>query len=293
MMARVPNRRLLIVVSIVLLVATIAGVVRNQLRVAEARKRRASELAIRQALFDRLVPVALSNCRLERFGEENDGGYLMCANLLDDVQSAYSYGISGYDKWGCDVSTRLRIPLHQYDCFNATRPACPDGRPIFHDECVGPSRETREGRLFDAIAAQVATNQDDGKRLVMKMDVEGAEWESLQSAPDALFDRIDQLVLEFHWGQDAEHRWVFDPRHVALLERLQRFFHVAHVHFNNASCTEGLAPFPTWAYEVTFVSKRLAELDASRTPVQPHPLDAPNNPRFAECQASGLVASAP
>ena len=38
----------------------------------------------------------------------------LCANLLGDVKSAYSYGISGYDQWGCDVSTRLRVPVHQY-----------------------------------------------------------------------------------------------------------------------------------------------------------------------------------
>ena len=45
-------------------------------------------------------------------------GYLLCANLLGSVQAGYWYGISGYDKWGCDVSTRLKVPLHQDHCFN-------------------------------------------------------------------------------------------------------------------------------------------------------------------------------
>src|SRR5262245_15887939 len=56
----------------------------------------------RQQLFDLLQPVALANCQLERFGEPHDGGYLMCRNLLEDVGAGYSYGISGYDQWGCD-----------------------------------------------------------------------------------------------------------------------------------------------------------------------------------------------
>src|SRR5262245_7629246 len=60
----------------------------------------------RQTLFQEIQPVALKNCDLQRFGEANDGGYLMCANLLDSVGSGYSYGISGYDGWGCDVSQR-------------------------------------------------------------------------------------------------------------------------------------------------------------------------------------------
>src|SRR5918994_4781972 len=91
----------------------------------------------RQALFEMLQPVALSNCQLERFGEAHDGGYLMCSNLLGDVESGYSYGINGYDKWGCDISEKFKVPVHHYDCFNTTQPACPGGKTIFHAECVG------------------------------------------------------------------------------------------------------------------------------------------------------------
>ena len=59
-----------------------------------------------------LRPVALSNCRLERFGEAHDGGYLMCGNLLENVQAGYSYGIDGYDQWGCDISTKRNVTVH-------------------------------------------------------------------------------------------------------------------------------------------------------------------------------------
>ncbi len=75
---------------------------------------RAADPSVRQRLFDLLQPVSLANCELARFGEANDGGYLMCANLLSEVQGAYSYGISGYDKWGCDMATTAGVRLHQY-----------------------------------------------------------------------------------------------------------------------------------------------------------------------------------
>jgi hypothetical protein len=105
-----------------------------------------------QSLFTELQPEGLSNCQLERFGESHDGGYLMCSNLLNEVTAGYSYGISGYDKWGCDLSRRSRIPVHQYDCFNLTRPSFPGGRTIFHEECVaGRNRRDRQGRLFDTM----------------------------------------------------------------------------------------------------------------------------------------------
>jgi hypothetical protein len=63
--------------------------------------------ADRQALWNELRPVALKNCTLRRFGSVNDGGYLMCENLLSGTESAYSYGIDTEDNWGCEVSQKL------------------------------------------------------------------------------------------------------------------------------------------------------------------------------------------
>ncbi len=237
----------------------------------------------REALFHMLQPVALANCQLERFGETHDGGYLMCGNLLQDVQSGYSYGIGGYDKWGCDLSTRFDVTIHQYDCFNTTQPACSGGNTVFHAECVGDKTETVDGRVFDTVKNQVAGNGDRAKRLVLKIDVEGAEWETFLSVPDEILERVDQMAVEFHWLRD-DAQWVHDDRYLRVVRRLKQFFEIAHLHFNNASCDDHLKPFPTWAYEVLFVSKRLALVDRSRKAGGLHPLDAPNKPSIADCQ---------
>jgi hypothetical protein len=233
--------------------------------------------AAREALFELLQPVALSNCQLERFGEAHDGGYLMCRNLLDGVQSGYSYGIDGYDQWGCDISTKRKIPVHEYDCFNTNVPACPAAQTRFHAECVAETRKTNDGRQFDTIANQFAKNGDSSKRIVMKIDVEGAEWDSFLAVPDETLQQIDQLAVEFHG--------VHEGKSVAVVQRLKKFFEVVHVHYNNASCIGGMEPFPSWAYEVLFVSKRLAVVDASAKPVAHSPLDARNISVFRDCQA--------
>lgn len=289
------RRRSWIVTAGVLVLVVIAGlVVRNQVKVYRNRLKSEQERLAREAviqrrhtLYEMLQPVALANCRLERFGETHDGGYLMCANLLDALQAGYSYGISGYDKWGCDMSSLLKIPLHQYDCFDTNQPACPTGQTIFHAECVGDTAKVESGRSFDTIANQITRNGDGGKRIVLKIDVEGAEWDSFTATPDDVLQRIDQLVVEFHWVYDEKHQWIHDEeKYLRVVARLKQFFHVVHIHHNNYSCVGGLEPFPAWAYEVLFVSKRLGVVDAAPKPRDLSALDAPNNPQIADCQTA-------
>ena len=230
---------------------------------------------VRRILFREIQPVKLANCNLERFGEAHDGGYLVCGNLLGAVQSAYSYGISGYDGWGCDVSRRLGVTVHQYDCFDLRRPSCSGGTTVFHGECIGTLAGIQDGRPFGTLATQIAYNRDNGKHLVVKMDVEGAEWDSFITAPDDILRRIDQLVVEFH-GLDQS-------RYIVAVRKLKQFFHVAHLHWNNYSCVGDQQPFPAWAYEILFVNKRIGVLGPSGEVVLPHPLDAPNRPDAPEC----------
>jgi hypothetical protein len=233
---------------------------------------------VREALHAALAPMHITNCELQRFGSVNDGGYLMCGNLLKPAQAVYSYGIDGNDAWGCDVAGPLNIPLHQYDCFNTAAPRCSGNAvPQFHAECVGPARATVEGRPFDTIAAQIDTNGDTGKRLIMKMDVEGWEWRSLAAAPDHVLQAIDQLAIEFHRVEDRAY--------LETTARLNEFFYVAHVHTNNYECRPGFEPFAGPVFEALLVNKRIAVADPSVDARGPSPLDAPNNPAFADCQA--------
>jgi hypothetical protein len=231
---------------------------------------------VRQNLLEELRPVALKNWTLERIGSANDGGYLMCGNLLDDIESAYSYGIGPADDWGCEVSRRHNVPVHQYDCFDPGRPQCPGGRAVFHDECIAGTPAVVESRIFDTLSRQIVRNGDARKTLVVKMDVEGAELDALMRTPQWVLARIDQLAVEFHGT---------DERYLDLVRTLKRTFHVAHLHFNNQSCAYRYSPFPAWAYQVLFVNKRRAQVDPSLPPpVLPNPLDAPDFSIGRDCQ---------
>jgi hypothetical protein len=300
------TRRRVATVAGAVIVLTLGAVVRNQVKVhrgrlarAEAMQRRHPVIPLppevvsaRQALFAMLQPVTIANCELERFGERNDGGYLMCGNLLEQVQAGYSYGISGYDDWGCEISKEADVEVHQYDCFNTERPWCVLGDTTFHEECVADAPAIIGGRRFDTVASQFARNGDTGKRVVFKIDIEGAEWDTILAMPDATLRQIDQMAVEFHWDEDPRLGWAHDARYLRAVARLREFFEVGHIHYNNASCVGDLAPFPSFAYEVLFVSKRLAVVDPGRPAIGVHQEDAKNNWALADCQAVGRPARA-
>ena len=94
---------------------------------------------VRQRLLQELQPVTLENCTLERFGSPNDGGgYPMCANLLGNIQSAYS--VRGGRTTGAArlLSATMWWSINRIVFFN------PPGRGVlrrsvrvFHDECIG------------------------------------------------------------------------------------------------------------------------------------------------------------
>jgi hypothetical protein len=232
---------------------------------------------VREALLEELKTVALKNCTLKRYGGPNDGGYLMCENLATGVASAYSYGIATEDNWGCDVSRQFGVTVHQYDCFTPNRPACEGGRFVFHDECVGPAAAAVDAQPFDTIASQIARNGDAGKRILLKIDVEGAEWDSLMATPDEVLDTFVQMPMELHGTDEA--------KFVDVIRRLKRQFHLVNLHFNNWACTPDTAPLPAPAFQVLWVNKRDGILDPDVAPPAPmSPLNAPDNPRGPECQ---------
>ena len=231
----------------------------------------------RAPLVAELEPVTLSNCELARVGGPHDGGYLMCANLIAGVQSAYSYGIGGEDSWGCEIARTHRVPVHQYDCFEPTKVQCPGATFHLNAECVGPKKDVVERRPFDTLANQIERNGDAGRRLIVKMDVEGAEWESILATPDAVLAGIDQMPMELH-GID-------EPHVLAGLRKLKTHFYLVSVHFNNQSCMNAARPLPAAAYQVLLVNKRIGILGppppGSATPAS---LMAPDDPKSPDCQ---------
>jgi hypothetical protein len=238
---------------------------------------RAANRRLHEAILAELQPVALQNCTFKRFGSANDGGYLMCENLIEPLDAAYSYGVGSNDDWGCEVSRRYRVPVHEYDCFDPARPTCNGGSLIFHNECVGDRTLERASRFFDTLENQLRKNGDLGRRVIVKIDIEGAEWDALLATSDELLASIPQIAMEMHGYND--------PKILEVLQKLKRNFYLVNLHFNNWSCTSAAAPLPAWAYQAHWVNKRIGVLDSTTpVPAPMSPLNAPDSPTRPDCQ---------
>lgn len=240
-------------------------------------RHRAEERKLREAILAELQPVALTNCSFKRFGSANDGGYLMCENLIEPIDSAYSYGVGSNDDWGCEMSQRYHVPVHEYDCFDPTRPSCNGGTLVFHNECIGDRTSHKDSRFFDTLENQIKKNGDSGRRLIIKMDIEGAEWDALMATSDELLSSIPQITMEMH-GYD-------DPKILEVIRKLKRNFHLVNLHFNNWSCTAKAAPLLAWAYQTHWVNKRIGTVDPTApVPAPMSQLNAPDSPTWPDCQ---------
>ena len=256
----------------VIVVLALAGALLVGDLIRETRRRR-----LRETILAELQSVALKNCTLKRFGSANDGGYLMCENLIEPIDAAYSYGVGSNDDWGCEVSRRYHVPVHEYDCFDPARPLCDGGRLVFHNECVGARTGSRDSRFFDTLENQIRKNGQTAQRVIIKMDIEGAEWDALLATPDELLASIPQISMEMHRYDD--------PKIVEVLRKLKRHFYLVNLHFNNWSCTTKAAPLPAWAYQTHWVNKRIGILDpAVPVPAPMSPLNAPDSPTWPDCQ---------
>ncbi|MFL6281003.1 MAG: hypothetical protein ACJ731_12885, partial [Vicinamibacterales bacterium] len=112
------------------------------------------------------------------------------------------------------------MKVQEYDCFNLQQPVCDGGALIFHPECVAGVRSIdAEGHVFDTPEAQTARNGDAGRYLVVKMDVEGAEWDTFLNTPESVLDQVDQLAVEFHGTNE--------PRFRDVIQKLKRTFYIA------------------------------------------------------------------
>jgi len=207
---------------------------------------------------------------LIRVGPENDGGYLV-PDDLDGIRRAFSPGVSTESGFEAQLADRgMEVFLADY---SVDGPAVAHPRFVFDKRFVGCMTDERFITLDDWVAAKLGADPD--AELLLQMDVEGAEYETLLAASPHVLSRFRIMVIEFHslgqlWNEP------FFALVSRLFEKLLATHAVVHIHPNNCcgSVKSAGLEIPRIA-EFTLLRKDRLRAK-SYAAAFPHPLDRSN-----------------
>lgn len=212
--------------------------------------------------------------RKERIGPASDGGYVLLPDLFGQLPML-SYGISTEYRFDIDMSERG----HEVFMFDHTIDGIdvPAGNQRMHwfKEGVGGARDLAQP--VDTIENHLSANIPVGGDAILKMDVEGCEYDAFDALSDQSLLRFQQIVFEIHNLHKLDDDG-FRAKFVRMLSRLTAHYTLFHVHANNwdgGNTYTFISGVPVSSLlELSFVRSDLVERRPSRT-LYPTPLDYP------------------
>lgn len=205
-----------------------------------------------------------ANVDFIRTGKNNDGGYVM-ADSFRQVKTAYSLGICDDVSWDKDMAKR-GIEVYMYDhTINSLSKT--DAHFHFFKYGIGGKSEGVFKALDDLI---IENGHENDNNMLLKMDIEGSEWEVIESTKS--LSKFSQIVLELHGLCKAP-----DERIISCLKKLSETHSAVHIHANNCSdvCFFGDAMLPD-ALEITYLRRSDYEF-SENTRFFPTSLDMKND----------------
>jgi hypothetical protein len=197
-----------------------------------------------------------------RFGSDGDGGYV----LVDDITpgtSLISYGV--------DVNVDFEKHLSDLGCSVVMYDDSVDGPPIeidaiFHKKRIGIKEE------------EVGIDSTLADNCILKLDIEGSEWDTLAEAKD--LSKCRQITIEAHWLLDLVYD-AFYEKVVEALENLNKTHFPVWIHANNDQplAVIGGQPVPN-VFEILFLNRESYSYSEIKDPFAG--LNSPNNPLFPD-----------
>ena len=234
-------------------------------------------------LFDyRLLTIYEIPNQLIRIGSKNDGGYVIADNIHYDI--FLSCGISSdlnFEDCFLDSHQNLKCLV-----FDGTISSVPKHRNSLKwvNKNIGYLNTRASTNLKDYIKEY--------NNIFLKMDIEGSEFNWIDSMLISELDKFTQIVLEVHWP--------FDNYRCKMLAKLNETHYCIHIHGNNYNsknipsnlpcdrsedgCKKishaelGNFIFPE-VFEVTYINKKLFPKISEVKPITkrfPTSLDSPN-----------------
>ncbi len=224
-------------------------------------------------LINKLHPYR-TQFELIRIGPNRDGGYLV-PDDLEGIQACFSPGVdnkSEFELWCLKNGMEVYFADKSVDYVNLD---VPKEQYSFIKKFVGCTNNDDFITLDEWVNTNISNKNSD---LLLQMDIEGGEYESLMSATDSIMKRFRILIIEFHGLRNLWNPEFFRFAEVVFNKILQTHACV-HIHPNNSNkivSRNGIHISST--AEFTFLRKDRIKTFTHITKF-PHKLDYDNNPR--------------
>lgn len=221
------------------------------------------------------VKKPVGNKDFVRLGKRYDGGYVLLDDFAEDMK-VYSFGIFNDVSFDKALAERgLQIYLYDH-----TIAGLPEQHANFHFYRTGISHvdELENSKL--SMKTLLSNNGDLGNnRLILKMDVEGAEWEFLENTPSELLNQFLQITFELHRLTDNSR----EKQIVSCLNKLNVTHQAVWIHANNfghIEIAEDGMEIPAYI-EITYLNKTAYQTESGKC-CFPLSIDMPDSPGIEE-----------
>jgi hypothetical protein len=150
-------------------------------------------------LYHLLVPKKVIGKERILIGRRMDGSYV----ILDDfknVRVAYSFGIRREIQFDKNLADR-GIDVYMYD---HTIDSLPYENDKFHWKKIGITGKNKSNNLLKSLEELIIENgHSSEENMILKMDVEHAEWESLKDISFKILNQFKYILIEYHFKNES------------------------------------------------------------------------------------------
>jgi len=216
-----------------------------------------------------LMKVKNLGYNLIRIGSDNDGGYLV-PDILNQIDSCFSPGV------GKVYEFEKHLAKKKINLYLADGTIEKSSIKIENFNFIKKNLSSKDGENEITLNSWINDkSQNNNKSLILQMDIEGSEYEVIQSTPKEYFELFKIVIIEFHFLEKLYNRLSYNI-FFSSVEKILKSFQIAHIHPNNCQgyfnvCGQKL---PT-AIEVTFLRNDLCK-NNNNVQKLPHNLDQRN-----------------
>lgn len=174
-----------------------------------------------ESLLKEVTCYSSSQHEKERVGSQNDGGYVILKGLEYDCFISCGVGENiEFENQILEQNPNLFGKTYIYD---GTVNGTPGNKldKYFYRKNISPKETQTTSNLKSVISKN--------KNILLKMDIEGAEWEWFKSVTSKELGHVKQMVVEFHG--------VTTLKKLKLIKKINKTHFLIHCHANNADLT--------------------------------------------------------